>query len=72
MMNVIKEVASNKKCFYVIHPLDDKKEEKCCPDNLGRMPLSKSVKYSLLSLRLYLVLMGGLVLYRALQEMAII
>lgn len=71
-MKMINEAAVNNKCFYVIHPLDDKQEEKCCADNLGRMPLSKSVKYSLISLRLYLVLMGGLVLYRALQEMTII
>ena len=71
-MNTLNEVAVKNKCFYVIHPLDDKVEKKCCVDNLGLMPLSKSVKYSLLSLRLYLFLMVGLVLYRVLQEMAII
>jgi len=64
-------INSNEDCFYVIHPLDDKHEEKCNPDNLGRMPLSPAVKYSLLSLRIYLIFMVGLVIYRAMQEMGI-
>ena len=58
--------------YVVIHPLDDQPEEKCSVEGLGLMPLSRSVKYSLLSLRLYLILMGGLVLYRALQETGVI
>jgi hypothetical protein len=49
----------------------DKVEEKRQMEDLGLMPLSRAVKYSLLSLRLYLILMGGLVFYRALHEFGI-
>lgn len=56
------------KCYYVVHPLDAQPEQKRQVDGLGRMPLSPVVKYSLLSLRFYLLFMGGLVFYRALQE----
>jgi len=63
---------ANKNCFYVIHPLDDAPEEKCNTEGLGLMPLSRVVKYSLLSLRLYLILMGGLVFYRVMHETGIV
>jgi hypothetical protein len=62
----------NEECFYVIHPLYDQAEEKCQTEGLGLMPLSPAVKYSLLSLRLYLILMVGLVAYRALHEIGLI
>lgn len=62
----------NDKGYVVIHPLDDQPEEKRSVEGLGLMPLSRSVKCSLLSLRLYLLLMGGLVLYRALQETGLV
>lgn len=68
----ISNVNANNKCYVVVHPLDDLPEEKCSVEGLGLMPLSRSVKYSLLSLRLYLLLMGGLVLYRALQETGVV
>jgi hypothetical protein len=61
----------NKNCFYVIHPLDDQIEEKCQIEGLGLMALSPTVKYSLISLRLYLILMVVLVFYRVLHEMGI-
>ena len=54
-------------CFYVVHPLDDRPEEKRDPDSLGPMPMSPSVKFSLLALRGYLVLMVGLVFYHVLD-----
>lgn len=63
---------TNDNCFYVIHPLYDVPEEKCNTEGLGLMPLSPAVKYSLLSLRLYLILMSGLVLYRVLHETGVI
>ena len=63
------KVNQNDKYYYVIHPLYDVEEEKCKTEGLGHMPLSPAVKYSLLSLRVYLILMGGLVIYRGLQEM---
>jgi hypothetical protein len=61
--------ANNKieRCFYVVHPLDDLPEEKRNADNLGPMPMTRSVKYSLLALRGYLVGMGLLVAYHALD-----
>jgi hypothetical protein len=52
--------------FVVVHPLDDVPEEKVDTSNLGRMPMTTSVKISLISLRAYLVLMIGLVFYHVL------
>ncbi len=53
--------------FYVVHPLDDASEEKRTPDGLGKMAMSPSVRFSLLALRGYLVLMTLLVLYHVLD-----
>jgi hypothetical protein len=50
--------------FVVIHPLDDRPETKVDIAALGPMPLTRSVRWSLLSLRGYLLLMLVLVLYR--------
>jgi hypothetical protein len=51
--------------FFVVHPLDDIPEEKADTSHLGPMPLTTSVKVSLLALRGYLVLMFILVIYHA-------
>jgi hypothetical protein len=53
--------------YIVVHPLDDAPEEKIDTEALGPMPMTRTVKWSLLSLRAYLVLMFLLVLYRVLQ-----
>jgi len=53
--------------FVVIHPLDDKPEQKVDVANLGPMPMTTSVRVSLYSLRGYLVLMMMLVLYHVLH-----
>ena len=50
--------------FVVIHPLDDAPETKVDIASLGPMPMTTSVRLSLLSLRAYLVLMMLLVVYR--------
>jgi hypothetical protein len=50
-----------------VHPLDDLPEEKVDTENLGRMAITGAVKWSLLSLRAYLIVMTVLVLYRVLQ-----
>ena len=50
--------------YLVIHPLDDSPEEKCSAEGLGLMHFSRSVRWSLLTLRAYLVLMGLLIAYR--------
>lgn len=53
--------------FVVIHPLDDAPEAKVDTERLGPMPMTRSVRLSLLSLRAYLVLMMVLVLYHVLD-----
>ncbi len=50
--------------FLVVHPLDDLPEEKRDVSALGRMPMTLSVRLSLIALRVYLILMIGLVVYR--------
>ena len=53
--------------FVVVHPLDDIPEEKIDTSALGPMPMTASVKFSLLALRGYLVLMMLLVLYHVMD-----
>jgi hypothetical protein len=52
--------------FLVVHPLDDLPEQKVDTDNLGPMPMTRSVRFSLMTLRGYLVLMMLLVFYHVL------
>jgi hypothetical protein len=52
--------------FVVVHPLDDIPERKVDTEGLGPMPMTRSVRWSLLSLRAYLILMVLLVLYHVL------
>jgi hypothetical protein len=52
--------------FVVVHPLDDRPEQKVDMENLGPMPMTTSVRVSLMSLRAYLVVMMVLVLYHVL------
>ena len=52
--------------FLVVHPLDDIPEEKVDTDSLGPMPMTRSVRLSLMSLRAYLILMMLLVFYHVL------
>ena len=49
--------------FLVVHPLDDAPEQKVDTAHLGPMPMTRSVRWSLMTLRAYLVLMMLLVLY---------
>lgn len=49
--------------YVVVHPLDDQPEEKVDTSALGPMSMTPSVKYSLMALRGYLVLMVLLVIY---------
>jgi len=50
--------------LYVVHPLDDVPEQKCSAEGLGVIHMSRSVKASLVTLRLYLILILALTLYR--------
>jgi hypothetical protein len=52
---------------WVVHPLDDIPEEKRNVASLGPMPITKTVRGSLLVLRVYLILMAFLVGYRFLS-----
>jgi hypothetical protein len=53
--------------FVVVHPLDDQPEQKIDTSALGPMPMTTTVKLSLLALRGYLVLMMLLVLYHVMD-----
>ena len=61
----ITEVPDNH--FLVVHPLDDAPEQKVDTSALGPMPMTVSVKLSLMALRGYLVLMMLLVLYHVMD-----
>ncbi len=50
--------------YYVVHPLFDEPEEKCDPEALGPLHLSRFERWSLYALRGYLILMLGLAAYR--------
>jgi len=49
--------------YVVVNPLDDRPEEKVDTSALGPMPMTTSVKLSLMALRVYLLLMVLLVVY---------
>jgi hypothetical protein len=51
----------------VVHPLDDVPEEKLFRADLGRMPLTRSMKVSLLLLQAHLALMLVLIAWRLLM-----
>ncbi len=66
----IDEVPENH--FIVVHPLDDVPEEKVDTSSLGPMPMTRSVRYSLLALRAYLIVMGLLVAYHVIDLAGVI
>jgi hypothetical protein len=61
-MEVTKMTTNNDR-YVVVHPLDDVLETKVDTEALGPMPMTRSVRFSLLSLRAYLILMVLLVVY---------
>ncbi len=58
--------SSKDQVYYVVHPLDDEPEEKIDVENAGPMEMTPSVRYSLLALQIYLVIMLALLAYRVL------
>ena len=62
---------SEEKVFYAVHPLDDAPEQKRSGEGLGVMHMSKSVKASLVTLRVYLVLILALALYRLIDLLGV-
>ena len=70
IMNVLRPTELNEipqDYFVVVHPLDDVQEQKVDTAALGPMPMTTSVKFSLLALRGYLILMMVLVLYHVID-----
>lgn len=61
------EITESRNHFVVVHPLDDVREEKVDTAALGPMPMTTSVRLSLMSLRAYLVLMILLVFYHVMD-----
>jgi hypothetical protein len=53
--------------FFVVHPLDDIAEQQVDTSTLGRMPMTTSVRLSLMALRGYLILMMLLVFYQVMD-----
>jgi hypothetical protein len=49
--------------FYVVHPLDDLPEEKVKSDHLPPLKMTRSVRWSLFTLRGYLIVMMLLLVY---------
>lgn len=53
--------------FRVIHPLEDKQEEKCATEGLGPIAMTPTVRISLKVLRGYLILMTAMLIYHVLD-----
>jgi hypothetical protein len=62
---VVSDVPEN--YFVVVHPLDDAPEQKMETASLGAMPMTTTVKISLMALRGYLILMMLMVLYHVMD-----
>ncbi len=58
--------------FRVVHPLDDQPEEKCTSAGLGPIAMTPAVRFSLVALRGYLILMGGILVYHVLGMLGLI
>lgn len=58
--------------FTIVHPLDDRPEEKVDIEHLGPMPMSRTVRVCLMALRGYLLLVFGLLGFRVLQLAGVI
>lgn len=63
MINVREE---NSPIYTLIHPLDDIAEIKHNGEGLGRMQMTRTVRLSLLTLRLYLIFVMALAFYHVL------
>jgi hypothetical protein len=66
LLTEINEVPENH--YLVVHPFDDVPEDKVDTSSLGAMPMTRTVRLSLLGLWGYLVLMMLLVLYHVIDR----
>ena len=62
-MNTVSEFEG----FRVVHPLDDKAEQKCSSEGLGQIAMTKTVRVSLGILRGYLMVMTLMLGYHVLD-----
>ena len=53
--------------FRVVHPLEDRPEQKCGAEELAPMAMTTGVRLSLIVLRGYLILMTLLLVWRVLE-----
>jgi hypothetical protein len=60
---ITKSIQDKSSYFLVVHPLDDIPEQKLDSDHLSPMEMTLSVRWSLITLRIYLVLMIVLFMY---------
>ena len=68
LMTGIDEVTNEERSFFtVLHPLDDELEQKIDTGHLAPMRMTKTVRVCLFALRVYLLLMFGLLGFRVLQ-----
>jgi hypothetical protein len=63
-----KTLNENATLYTVVHPLDDLPEKKRNVDELGPMPRTPGVRFTLIALRAYLIVMGVLVAYLAMAH----
>jgi hypothetical protein len=67
MNQLIKTAESEPNYFLVIHPLDDTPEQKIESDHLPPIEMTRSVRWSLISLRVYLIVMIALFMYHVID-----
>lgn len=66
MAAIATQPIANDTSLYVIHPLDDIHEQKCTSEGLGPLQLTVTARLSLAALRIYLIAMTLIILYRTL------
>jgi hypothetical protein len=67
MSQLIKTVEGEPNYYLVIHPLDDIPEQKIDSDHLPPMEMTQGVRWSLISLRVYLIFMIALFMYHVID-----
>jgi hypothetical protein len=67
MSQLIKTIEGEHNYFLVIHPLDDIPEQKIDSDRLPPMEMTQGVRWSLISLRVYLIFMIALFMYHVID-----
>ena len=65
-MNLFRKTTVEEKNYVVVHPIFDVPEEKVDTDTLGPMKMTTTVRFSLIALRSYLIIMILLTVYRSL------